>query len=67
MFGNFKSVNGKFQISYVISLPLLCYAVMEQKGEIKINKKKISYQLKLLKDSMLPVVIYLFSNYFSVS
>ncbi|MWP62877.1 beta-galactosidase [Gilliamella sp. Pas-s25] len=67
LFGNQKSIDGKFQVGYVLSFPLLSYVDMKPNGDFKINKKNISYRLKLLKDSKLPVVLYFFSNHFSVS
>ncbi|MCX8729352.1 beta-galactosidase [Gilliamella sp. B2969] len=66
-FGPKKSSDGKFEIGYVLTLPLLSFVDMKENGEFTINKKNISYQLKTMKDSKLPVVIYLFSNHFSVS
>lgn len=67
MFGPQKSHDGKFEIGYVLTLPLLSYVDIKPNGEFTINKENINYQLKLLKDLNRPVTIYLFSNHFSVT
>lgn len=66
-FGPKKSVDGKFQVGYMLSVPLLSYVDMKQDGSFSINKDKIRFRLKLLKDLDRQAVIYLFSNHFSVS
>lgn len=64
MFGPQQSKDKKFEIGYVLTLPLLSFVDMESDGNFRINKENINFQLKLLKDSKLPVVIYFFANHF---
>jgi len=66
-FGPKKSADGKFQIGYTLSFPLLSYVSMKDDGSFSIDKDKIRHRLKLLKDTDRQAVIYLFSNHFSVS
>lgn len=66
-FGPQKSADGKFQVGYMLNFPLLSYVDIKEDGTFSINKKKISFRLKLLKDTNRQVVIYLFSNHFSAS
>ena len=67
MFGPQQSKDKKFEIGYVLTLPLLSFVDMESDGNFRINKENINFQLKLLKDSKLPAVIYLFSNHFGAT
>ncbi|HDK5262807.1 TPA: beta-galactosidase [Klebsiella pneumoniae] len=66
-FGPKKSKDGKFQIGYMLSFPLLSYVKMHNDGSYEIDKGIIRYRLKLLPDTKRQAVIYLFSNHFSVS
>ncbi len=66
-FGPEKSKDGKFQVGYMLSFPLLSYVNMNPDGSYKIDKAKIQYRIKLLHDTKRQAVIYLFSNHFSVS
>lgn len=66
-FGPKKSADGKFQIGYMLSVPLLSYVDMKSDGSFSIDKEKIRYRLQLLKDTDRQAVVYLFSNHFSVS
>lgn len=54
-------------MGYMLSFPLLSYVKMHNDGSYEIDKEKIRYRLKLLKDTKRQAVIYLFSNHFSVS
>ncbi|WP_434639902.1 beta-galactosidase [Klebsiella sp. I138] len=66
-FGPEKSKDGKFQMGYMLSFPLLSYVKINNDGSYEIDKEKIRYRLKLLHDTNRQAVIYLFSNHFSVS
>ncbi|RXY49391.1 hypothetical protein DD582_33245, partial [Klebsiella pneumoniae] len=66
-FGPKKSKDGKFQIGYMLSFPLLSYVKMHNAGSFELDKGIIHYRLKFLQDIKRQVVIYLFSYHFSVS
>ena len=66
-FGNKKSPSDKFQIGYTLGFPILSYVDMKSDGSFTINKDKIKFRIKLLKDTNRDAVVYLFSNHFSVT
>ncbi|BEO27651.1 hypothetical protein SMQC21_12310 [Serratia marcescens] len=66
-FGPKESADGKFQIGYTLSVPLLSYVDVKPDGSFSIDKEKIRYRLQLLKDTDRQAVVYIFSNHFSVS
>lgn len=66
-FGSRYSPDGRFQVGYTIGFPLLSYVNMNDDGSYTIDKDKIKFRLKLLKDTPRQAIVYLFSNHFSVS
>lgn len=66
-FGNKVSPDGRFQVGYTIGFPLLSYVNMNDDGSYSLDKNKIKFRLKLLKDTNRQAIVYLFSNHFSVT
>ncbi len=60
-FGPKKSKDGKFQIGYMLSFPLLSYVKMHNDGSYEIDKGIIRYRLKLLPDTK-DKLLFIFSR-----
>lgn len=62
-----QSARGDFEIGYTLGLALLQFVELADDGSFTINKERVAYNIKLLKDVNRKAVIYLYANHFSAT